>query len=112
MQLVGSLPMTVSRAFLCSPCRQLVQTSANITRLFAGINLNRKLSFYISFLDFSVTSACLHDQQNRTELYFKLISQATHRWHMRKKLHTKYNSRVMNIISLLCGYIGHDGLIS
>ena len=40
MELVGSLPMTVSRAFLCSPCRQLVQTSANITRLFAGINLN------------------------------------------------------------------------
>ena len=58
--------MTVSRVFLCSPCRQLVQTSANITRLFAGINLNRKLSFYISFLDFSVISACLHDQQNRT----------------------------------------------
>ena len=48
----------------------MVQTSANITRLFAGINLNRKLSFYISFLDFSVTSACLHDQQNRTGASF------------------------------------------
>ena len=31
---------------------------------------------------------------------------------MRKKLHTKYNSRVTNIISLLCGYIGHGGLIA
>ena len=51
-------------------------------------------------------------EQNRTELYFKLVSQATHRWHMRKKLHTKYNSRVTNIISLLCGYIGHGGLIA
>ena len=38
MELVGSLPITVSRAFLCSPCRELVQTSANTTRLFAGIN--------------------------------------------------------------------------
>ena len=36
--LVGSLPITVSRAFLCSPCRELVQTSANTMRLFAGIN--------------------------------------------------------------------------
>ena len=31
---------------------------------------------------------------------------------MRKKLHTKYNSRVTDIISLLCGYIGHGGLIA
>ena len=36
--IIGSLPITISRAFLCSPCRELVQTSANTTRLFAGIN--------------------------------------------------------------------------
>ena len=32
--MVGSLPITGSRAFLCSPCRELVQTSANTTRPF------------------------------------------------------------------------------
>ena len=29
-----------------------------------------------------------------------------------KKLHTKYKGRVTDIISLLCGYIEHDGLIA
>ena len=29
-----------------------------------------------------------------------------------KKMHTEYNSRVTDIISLLCGYLGDDGLIA